>query len=730
VTSTITRFVVHFRVTLLVAAAIVAGLAAVYGADTQNHLLHRGFDDPGADSTRAAQVLRQDFDSGVPDLILIVDGGRSVDDPAVVAAGTRLTERASRDPWVRSASSYWAAGRPAMLRSQDSRLGLVLVQLAGSQDSWASHAKELVPRLRATVPDLRVQAAGEAEFEAEIDNTSRHDLWKAEELALPITLILLVLVFGSLVAAGLPILVGVLAIISTTAILRLIAEATPVSIYALNITTALGLGLAIDYSLFIVTRFREELRNGLPVPDAVQRTMATAGRTVVFSAVTVVLSLSALLVFPLYFLKSVAYGGIAVTLVVAATAVLVLPAALALLGPAINRGDVFSRLGRSPSVGTSTGGWHRLATTVMRYPVPVAVAVIAALLLLGAPFRQVSFGLFDDRVMPRTSQIHQATQTLRDRFSTRDSQQMPVVLPTVAATDTAALRGYATRLSQVSGVARVDAATGSYIAGAPVAQPTATSARFSGTRGTWLSVTPAVEPVSDAGKRLTHDLRAVDPPGRALIGGSAATLADTQAAIGHRLVPALAIIASITFILLFLFTGSLLLPVQALVLNILSLTTTLGAMVWIFQEGHLLWLVGNPLVTGSLDITIPILMFCIAFGLSMDYEVFMLSRIVEEHHQGRDDTHAVAFGLERTGRLITAAAVIIAAVLMAFATSGVTMLKLLGVGLAIAVIVDATLIRGLLLPAFMRLAGRANWWCPPLLQRVHQRFIRAEHCPD
>ncbi|TMR95765.1 MMPL family transporter [Nonomuraea basaltis] len=722
------KFIAHLAVArrglVLAFAVLVTALAAFWGAGVEKNLSNGGFQDPASESMRVDAILARDFGTGPPNLVLIVAGraGQAVDDPAVDDAARALTERVRAFRGVVSAESYWTAGEPAPLRADDGRSGLVLVRLGGDEDAYRATAEKLAPIIQDHALDIRT--AGMAQVSVEVEKTTAEDLLRAELIVAPVTLVLLVLIFGSAIAALLPLVVGAVSVVSTTAVLQVLTELTPVSVFAMNVTTALGLGLAIDYSLFMVGRFRDELDSGAGVRDAVATTVRTAGRTVAFSAITVALSLSALLVFPLYFFRSIAYGGIAVVLLAALTSVVVLPALLALLGHRVNRYDVLARVRRR----RAGGFWHRLALAVMRRPIPVAAAVIALLVLLGSPFLSVSFGLTDDRVLPKDSPAHQASQVLRDRFDTREAAAIPVVMPGYA--DRAGLHDYATKLSAMPGVARVDAPTGFYMDGRPVAPPAETSKRLIGPAGSWMSVVPDAEPYSAQGTDLVERIRSAAAPAVKYVGGQAAFLVDTKKSIGDRLPMALLVIAATTFALLFLFTGSVIIPIKAVLLNLLSLTATFGAMVYVFQDGNLRWLVGDFTVTGMVDATIPVLMFCVAFGLSMDYEVFLLSRIREEYLRTGDNTRAVAMGLEKTGRIVSAAAVLIAAVLLAFATSGITLLKLLGLGLALAVIVDATLVRGLLVPAFMRLAGRANWWAPPGLRWLHTRIgLREEEAP-
>jgi RND superfamily putative drug exporter len=709
---------------LTVLGVIVAG---AIGSGVEEHLSGGGYTDPDSEAERAAKMLDERFGQGQPTLVFIatMPEGQTVADPVAVQDGMELTNRLSAEPGVRQVQSFWSLDQAATLRSKDGRSALVQVRLTGDEDTRKSTVKGLIDRFRQQGV-LTLRASGSDEISREITDILEDDLLRAETYAVPITAVLLVLVFASVVAASLPLVIGLVAIAGTLAELWLLASLTDVSVFAMNVTTALGLGLGIDYSLFVVTRFREELARGLPTDRAVIATVQTAGRTVVYSAATVTLSLTALLVFPLYYLRSIAYAGIAVVVLAAISTVLVLPAVLALLGDRVNKLALF-RPHSAQHVRMGPNFWEGLAGAVMRRPGLVAVGVVAVLVVLGVPFLRAEFALPDDRALPQSASSRQAGDMLREDFATRESAQLFVVSD--KKTDADALTDYALELSRLPGAGRVDALTGSFAEGAQVAAPDRFSARFESDSGTWLSVVPDVDPYSTTGKELVDRVRSTPAPVPVLAGGESAQLTDTSAAIADKLPWALAIIAVAVGILLFMFTGSVVVPLKALVLNLLSLTATFGAMVWIFQDGHLRWLVGDFTVTGQLDVTIPILMFCVAFGLSMDYEVFLLSRIREEWEHTGDNTLAVARGLGHTGRLITATAGLIAVVFLCFATSGVTSLKLLGVGMTLAVLMDATLVRGLLVPAFMRLTGRANWWAPPLLRRVHARFGLREAPP-
>ncbi len=527
------------------------------------------------------------------------------------------------------------------------------------------------------------------------------------------------MVFGGLVAAGLPLFVAVIAVLGTLFALFLISLVTDVSIYSINLTTALGLGLAIDYSLFIVNRFREQLRAGMTPQDAVVRTVETAGRTVAFSALTVAASLSALLVFPLYFLRSFAYAGSSVVVIAALGAVISLPALLAVTGKRVDSLRVWRRAPKE----VGTGFWHRLAMAVMRRPVVVGLAAIAVLVVLGSPFLRVNFGLSGAEALPKTAPSRAVSESLLHDFSGDNGNTFAVVIDGIGDPNrqAAAIGTLAASVSALPGVSRVDTLTGDYQGGHLAAPPSAGNASFSRPRGTWLTVVPSVDQLSNPGQRLIARIRHLPAPFPFGVEGQGATLIDTKAAILSRIPYAFGIIAAITFVLLFLVFNSLLVPIKAIALNLLSLTATFGAMVWIFQDGHLSGVLDFT-ATGSLNVTMPILMFCIAFGLSMDYEVFLLSRIKEEHDATGDNTHSVAVGLERTGRIVTAAAALLAVTFLAFGTSGISFIKMFGLGLALAVVMDATVIRGVLVPAFMRLAGEANWWAPAWMGRIHDRI--------
>jgi putative drug exporter of the RND superfamily len=736
------RFTVRRRKIILVATVVIFAVAGAFGGSVADHLSSGGFDDPASESFQADEALLDTFDAGTPNLLLLVTAANgSVDDPAIAAAGTALTERLAGEPHVSNVASYWTLGSPPPLRSSGGDRALVLARIDGTQDEVNERVEDITPAFQTDgeVDGIRVEVGGFAQVFSEVGTTIEEDLVRAETIALPITLILLLLVFGSVVSASLPLAIGALSVVGTLAVLRILSTLTEVSIFSLNLTTAMGLGLAIDYSLFVVSRYREELRGGHAPAVAVQRTVRTAGRTVAFSAVTVAASLSALLVFPLAFLRSFAYAGVAVAFLAGVFSIVVLPAILAAVGTGVDKLTVFKR----STVPHDEGFWHRMAILVMRRPVLVATTTIAVLLFLGAPFLRINLSLPDDRVLPETADSREVHDVLREEFTSEEAGAAAVVAEGIG--DPAAradeIGAYAAALSQLPGVARVDAVTGAYCGEGLADEVGCTPGQqvqpggegrylaYSTTAAggsTYLAVVPNVEPLSREGEDLIAAVRATDAPFPTQVTGLSAQLVDTKDALFSKLPLAVGIIALVQFLLLFLQFGSLIIPIKAITLNLLSLSATFGAMVWIFQDGNLSDTL-NFTAIGSIDATTPILMFCVAFGLSMDYEVFLLSRIKEEYDRTGDNELSVAHGLERTGRIVTAAALLIAVVFIAFASSNVTFIKLFGIGLTLAVLMDAFVIRGTLVPAFMRLAGSWNWWAPAPLRRLHARIGISEH---
>ncbi|MCZ0989089.1 MMPL family transporter [Streptomyces diastatochromogenes] len=703
-----TRFVTaRPRLSLLVALVLTA-LAVLAGSGVADRLGSGGWEDPAAESTYATKALEREFPDSQPNLLLLVDSGRaSVDDPAVAARARDLTERLATEQGVTGVGSYWQSKSPA-LRAKDGHEALIAARITGDENAMGKTLDRIAPHYRGTHGPVQVKVGGIVAVRHEMQTIIKDDLTRAEMIALPITLVLLVMIFGSAIAALLPLGIGIVAILGTNAVLRGLTSFTDVSVFALNLTTALGLGLAIDYALFIVRRYREELSAGADPLTAVGTTLRTAGRTVLFSALTVAVSLAAMMVFPQYFLRSFAYAGIAVVLLAAAAALILLPAALLLLGHRVNSLDLRRLFRRTAKPSGAEGtAWARAAALVMRRAPLFALGTTALLVLLGLPFLGVKFGTADDRQLPSGAESHVVQQHIRDDFPGSPGGGLEI-LAEGGATQTQ-YADYKQRVAALPEVVRVD--------GPLVKGDTA-----------YFTVQPKGEAVDSAAQRLVGDLRSLKAPFDTKVTGTAAVLVDSKHAIGERLPWAGAFIAIVTLLLVFLLTGSVLIPLQAVVLNALSLTAMFGAVVWVFQDGHLSGALGFT-STGSIETTLPVLMFCVAFGLSMDYGVFLLSRIKEEYDRTGDHNEAVRHGLQRTGGLITAAAVILAVVMVAIGTSRVTNTKMLGLGIALAVLMDAMVVRSLLVPAIMRLTGRATWWAPAPLRRFHQRFGLSEGEP-
>lgn len=680
---------------VLVIGALLLLVAAGVGFGAFGKLQSGGFDAPNAASTRAQDTIDDTF-GGRPNLVVEVraKNGANVDDPAVADAGRRLTAALAASPGFDQVASYWTTNAPGL--KADGGRGALLVAHSVEDDISELPASATPP---ADSP-LKLRIGGDAAIGPAVNGEVGRSLAIAEAIAVPLTLLLLVLAFGSLVAALVPLVIGFIAIMGTFAELFVLGSLTDVSIFSINLTTALGLGLAIDYALLIVARHRELLNSGHDLHGAVVGTMRTAGRTILFSAATVTAALAVLLVFPQYFLRSFGYAGIGVVVVSALAALIIAPALLTVLGPRVEslriRGVRGVQGGEAPV-------WSRLAEFVSRRPALTALPVLAVLLLAASPLLGVQFGTPDERVLPTSTQARQVGDTLREDYSLNDTRSLDVVL--VGAGAEAPVDAYAARIAAIPGVTRVDAV------GADRVRP---NARL-------LSVITTLPAKSDAAQDLVRDVRAIPAPDRteALVGGTDAALVDTKTSIGDRLPIAFGLIVLSTFVLLFLFTGSVLQPLRALLLNGISITAAVGITVWVFQDGHLSNLLGfTPL---PMDTSMTVLLFCIAFALSMDYEVFVTSRIKELHDAGASDLDAVRHGLGRTGRIVTTAAALLAVTFVAFLTSSVSFLQLFGFGAALAILLDATLVRGVLVPAAMRLLGRHAWYAPAPLRRLHDR---------
>jgi putative drug exporter of the RND superfamily len=666
-------------------------------------------------------------------MIFTVTSEAGAQSPAARQVAADVISRLVKSSFVSGVASAWTGPPPvaSQLISNDGKTGLIAVGINGGGSAAQRNANTLADEFVGHRGDVTVAAGGPAMAYAEINAQSEHDLVLMEAIAIPLSFAVLVWVFGGLFAAMLPICVGILSIVCSMAALKLVTLFTEVSTFALNLTIAMGLALAVDYTLLIVSRYRDERADGVPPDEALIRTMSTAGRTVAFSALTVGLSMIALAIFPMYFLKSFAIAGIAVVGLTACAALVVTPAAIVLLGDRIDALDI-RRLGRRlfrrpPATWQQPlekNFWYRSTKLAIRFAVPLGIAVTALLLTLGSPFLHLKWGFPDDRMLPTSASARQIGDALREDFSNDSDASVTAVIPDMTGIGPVELARYAADLSLLPDVARVSAPTGTYVDGVRAGPPSAPSGLTD--NAAFLTINSNAVLYSDASENQLNRLHLVIGPGgkEVVFGGTAQVNHDNAAAISSRLPTVLAVMAAISFVLLFLLTGSVVLPLKALLLNVLSLTATFGALVWIFQDGHLGAFGTTPV--GTLVAHVPVLLFCIAFGLSMDYEVFLISRIREYWlASGRtpaDNDEAVSLGLARTGRVVTAAALLMSISFAALIASHVSIMRMFGLGLTLAVLVDATLVRMILMPAFMHMLGKANWWAPRWMVRVHDRF--------
>jgi RND superfamily putative drug exporter len=679
---------------VLAAAAVFFVAAAVLGGSVAGHLQPYGADDPSSESVQLRRALEHatgiQTGAGIIALVSTPSGVRS---PAAHQRVAQVTRMLRRDRDVGQVTGFYDAGDRAYV-ARDGRWTYVAATFRTMSDTGVRDAAKRLQKRFDGLPGVRL--GGPAVGFTDVNKTVESDLRRAELIAFPLLFVLSLLFFRSLVAALLPLLVGGLAIVGTFLGLRAASEVGSVSIFALNLVTGLGLGLAIDYSLFIVSRYREELAAVGPGAEALRRTMATAGRTVLFSSLTVAAALASLLVFPQRFLYSMGIGGTMVALIAAGVALLVLPAVLALLGPRVNAlaPKRLQRASDRDARPDETGAWYRLSRFVMRRPAPVAAGSAALLIALGIPFLGVKFTSVDASVLPKSSHSRQVYETLHAEFPPNRDAPIVVAVPSREAGP------LARRVQALPGVVGV----------------TAPRAVGDGRAVVWAFTSAGS--FTDRAQNLVREVRAL--PGTR-VGGQTAEFIDRQDSLAAHIPIALLIVAGATIVVLFLMTGSIVLPIKALVMNVLTLSAAFGLLVLIFQDGRLEGVLGYT-SQGALELTQPVLLFAVAFGLSTDYGVFLLGRIKEARDRGASDREAVAMGLERTGRIVTAAALLFCVAIGAFATSQIIFIKELGVGTALAVLVDATLVRALLVPALMEMLGRWNWWAPRPLRRLHDRI--------
>jgi putative drug exporter of the RND superfamily len=728
----IARMAIRSPRRVIVVAALLTLALAIFGIPVANSLSASGFQDPTSESARASQLLTDKFGQGDTQLLVSVSTPDGVDSPAARSAGTEIVDQLRSSPHVVDVVSPWTTPPQAAadLVSEDRNTGLIAAGIKGNESDQQKYAEELSARVTHDRNGATVRTGGTAIVHVQITKQSQRDLLVMESIAIPFSFLVLVWVFGGLIAAALPVAVGGMAIFGALAVLRAISFGTDVSIFALNLTTAMGLALAIDYTLLMISRYRDELADGADREVAVVRTVVTAGRTVLFSAATVGLSMAVMVLFPMHFLKSFAYAGVAVVAFAAFAAVVVTPAALVLLGDRLDsfnvRRLVRRVLGRPEPAPQPLQQqfWYRWTRFVIRRAVPVGLAGVAFLVLLGLPFLNVKWGFPDDRVLPTPASAHQVGDQMRDDFVINSETAVTIVMPQADDLTRSEIGQYATDLSRVPDVSAVSTPTATYVAGAAVGGPSAPAGQTQGSA--FLTVDSTAPLFSERSETQLDRLHAVPTPGGKEVDftGAAQINRDSVDAIASRLPLVLGLIAGIMFILLFLLTGSIVMPLKALVLNILSLTAAFGAMVWIFQDGNLGGLGTTP--SGVLVANIPVLLFCIAFGLSMDYEVFLVSRIREfwlaSGKAHADNDESVALGIAHTGRVVTAAALIMSISFAALIASNVSFMRMFGLGLTLAVLVDATLVRMVLVPAFMHVLGRRNWWAPAPLVRLHKRL--------
>jgi RND superfamily putative drug exporter len=688
------NFLVRRRKAVL-AGFIVATIAAgVVGSLVFARLEGGGYSDPNSDSYKAANYLTDTFKVKDPAIIFIIDAGKSVADPAVAAEVAPIEAELRNRPGVESTLSYWSAGGAKQLVSSDGNAAYLFIYgTEADLTSLDKLASELQKKYDGEVGNLRIYVGGFSTFNNAINERISSDLKFAEAISIPLTFLFLLFVFGGLIASAMPVVVAISAILGAFVILYLISLATGVSIFALNLITGLGMGLGIDYSLLMVNRFREELKSGKSVEESVTQTVKTAGRTVFFSGITVMISLASLMFFPQMFLKSFGYGGVAVVAIAIVGALIPLPAILALLGTKIDKFVVR----KSAITPKEDGRWAHTARYVMKRPVAVVVLSLLILGTVASPIKDIVFSQVDTRVLPASDKAAIAAKVGQDKFPGEQANPVEIVIPN-GTTKMIEINSFVSDLANVPGIINI---------GAP--ETVGSDVR--------IAAIHSMGARSPAAENMIIKIRELKVPEGTLVGGVAADYADSQIGIAKTLPLALGWIAIGTLILLFMFTGSIILPIKAVILNLLSLSATLGAMTWIFIGGNMNWLVGSFTNTGSIDTSIVILIAVVAFGLSMDYEVFLLSRIKEEHDAGHSNIESVALGLQKSARIITAAAVILSVVFAIFMTSGVTSIKTMGFGVAFAILLDATLVRALLVPALMRLFGERNWWAPKALKR-------------
>ena len=680
-------------VILFVVGILVAG---GFGSLAFSRLDSGGYSDPKSDSYKVYEYLTEELKISEPAVVIIVDSGSTdVTDPSVAQKGVALEKKIAQEEGVTKTLSFWTSGGEATLKSADGKAAYILVYGDGEAFTPESQGlgKVMQQKYDGSYEGLTLYAGGVGVVGHAITKKISDDLKIAELISIPLTFILLVLVFGALAASAMPLIVGVAAILGAFFILYLFTLFTTVSIYALNLTTGMGLGLGIDYALLMVNRFREELHRGKNIEDSIVTTMATAGKTVFYSGMTVLVTLLSLTFFPLPFLQSFGYAGVSVVALAVIGALFGLPPIMAILGDRIDKGVVR----KSAITPKEDGRWAQTARLVMKRPVSAVLVSLVILGVMAAPITGIKFSQGDSRMLPADNKAAFATALQSERFPGQTGTPIEIIIID-GADKLVEINTYTQKLGQTAGIVGV-------VPPAVIGKDVRVVAY------------QAMLPRTPESQELIQNVRSIESPEGTLVGGVAADYTDSQNGISRTLPWALGWIVLSVLVLIFVFTGSIILPIKAVILNFLSLGAAMGVLTWVFVDGNLQWLVGSFTVTGTLDTSIVILIAVVVFGLSMDYELFLLSRIREEHLAGKSNVESVAVGLQRSARIITAAAVLLAVVFGAFVTSGVTSIKTMGFGVSLAVLLDATIVRGLLVPALMRLFGENNWWAPKWMQR-------------
>ena len=746
--ATLGRALHRARWFVLLAGLGVVFAAALFGTGLFGSLKAGGFEDPNSQSAQAEALLDRQLGGSTTDIVILLHSDTlNATDPAFANAAAQVLDPLQARPEVASITSYYST-RSARFLSRDGHETFALVQLASTNQAVkAQQYKALLPLITAPSATLTVSVGGTLAVNTAINAQVSADLEHAEMITFPVVGVLLILVFAGLAAASVPLIIGGVAILGAFAFLRLLTGVTDISVFAINVVTVLGLGLAIDYSLFIVTRFREELvASGGDSRRALERTLSTAGRTILFSGLTVSVSLLGLLLFPEGFLRSMGLGAIGAVLVAMLAALTILPALLAVLGRRVNALSLRRLFRRSSPTGRASdarGAWYHLSQFVMRFPVPVAVLALGVLVTLGLPFLHAAFSTPDVRVLPVGQEARVVSERLSQDFAHQGASEIVIAIRTsgdsLAPDNLAHLESYVAHIQSMPNVIEVQSlvtvdpalslADYQHLYAQPGQNPqlAAVAAGLAHGDATKVVVELQSAEFSPATEQTIRQIRALTAPDdfQTLVTGQTASQMDLFSNLRATLPDALLVVALAIFVLLFLMTGSVVMPLKAIALNTLSLSATFGALVWIFQDGHFEQVLGFQ-SNGSIDGTQTILIFALAFGLSMDYEVFLLSRIKEQFDATGNNRAAVASGMQRTGWLISSAALLLAVVLAAFSTSRIIFIQQIGVGLAIAVIMDATLVRGLLVPATMRLLGQWNWWAPAPLRLVWRRIGLSE----